>query len=85
MLKRQWFDDSENKKTVSKKCQHFNKHDNEKMQDLNKNETEVEGNRYIFFSFLILFLFFQKELNNLSDLSKKIKNPTHLIYISKNY
>ena len=66
------------------KGQQFNKYDNKKKQSLNKYKSDNNGNRYIFFLLTALFLLSQKDSNYLSDLGKKIKSLTHLVYIFKN-
>lgn len=84
MLKRQRFDDSNINKTAPKKYQQFDEHDNQEKQGLDKNESEVEGNRYIPFPPLSLALLPQKKSNRPSDLGKGTKSLIHLICISKN-
>ena len=81
----QRLNDNKRKKKAPRKRQRFNKHDNEEEQGLDNNETQVEGDRYVPFSSPALPLSPpQKESNCLSNLGKKTRSLTHLIYISKN-
>ena len=67
--KRQRFDDNKKEETALKKCQWFDKCDNEEGQSLDKNESEVKDNRYILLPLLALPPSYQKEPNCLSDVS----------------
>lgn len=46
---------------LSRKYKQLDEHDNEKNQGLDENKTEVEGNRYVLFPPLAIFLLSQKE------------------------
>lgn len=84
MLKRQRFNDSESKKITSRKRQQFNEHNNKKRQNLDKNKSELEGDKYIPLPLFAFFFPLEKESNRLSDLCKGTKSLIHLIWISKN-
>ena len=45
--KRQRFNNSENKKTASRKRQWFDEHDNKEGQGLDQNGSKIEGDRYV--------------------------------------
>lgn len=85
MLKRQRFKDSKSDKIALKveKCQRLNEYNNKEGQGLDKYDGEGEGDRYIFFAFITLIPLFQKELNRLSDLSKRPRSLNHLVCIPK--
>ena len=82
--KRQRFDDSESKTIAPRKRQQFNKYDNEEGQALDENESEFEGDKYVFFPPLAFLLLPQKESNRPSNSGKRTKRLTHLVCISKN-
>ena len=50
---------------------------------MHKNESKVEGNRYILFFFSTLLSLFQKESNLLSDLGKETKSQSILYLYQK--
>lgn len=60
-------------------------YDNEEGQVLHKNESEIEGDRYILLSSLFPLSPLQKESNRLLDLGKKTKSLIYFICISKNW
>lgn len=84
MSKYQWFDNSESEKTAPKKHEQFDEHNNKKGQDLDKNENEIKGDRYIPLSFSAFLFSPQKKSNHLLDLGKKTRSLTHLVCILKN-
>ena len=85
VLKYQRFDDSETDKTEPKrsKRQRFDKSDNKEGNNLDKDEGEIEGARYISPPFVFLPLFPQKVSNVPSDLGKGTRSLNHLVCIPK--
>lgn len=65
------------------KRQRWNEDDNKEQQNLNKYKSNNYDNRYVFLPLTILPPSSQKESNCLSDLSKKTRSLTHLVYILK--
>lgn len=87
ILKCQQFESSRSNKIESKswKYQCLDIRDNEEEQGLDKYKGKDEGKdiEYIPLLFIALFLLLQKESNCLTNMSKIIKNPNHLVYILK--
>ena len=91
LLKHQRFGDSGSDKTESRrsKSQYLdecdneegNGLDNEKENDLDKDEGEIEDDRYVPLPFVFLLLFLQKVSNRPSDLGERIKRLRHIVCI----
>ena len=64
------------------KRQQLDKCNNKEKQELNKNKSEFEGDRFILFPPLALPLLPQKESNCPSDLGKRTKSLNHFVCIS---
>ncbi len=58
-------------------------HDNKEREGLDKykSKDEKQNIRYVFFLFVTPFFLFQKELNHLIDINKRIKSLNLFIYI----
>lgn len=70
---------------VKKWHQQFDERNNGEGQNLDEDEGDSDGDRYIPLPPTTLLLPLQKESNRPSDLGKGTKSLTHLIYIPKNY
>lgn len=81
MLKRQRFKDSESDKMESSilKYQRLDIYNKKERQGLDKYEDEDEDKKYIFLSFIALFLYFQRESNHLTDLNEGIRSLNDLV------
>lgn len=87
ILKCQQFESSRSNKIEPKgwKYQCLDIRDNEEEQGLDKykGKNERKDIEYISLLFIALFLLLQKESNYLTNMSKVIRSPNHLVYILK--
>ena len=85
LLKRQRFEESGSDKTKLKrsKCQRLDERDNEKGNSLDKDESEIEGARYVLPPFVPLSPLSRKVSNRLSDLDEGTRSLNHLVCIPK--
>ena len=85
LLKRQRFEESGSDETEPKESKHqrLDEHDDEEGNNLDKDEGEIEGARYILPPFIPLLLLPQKVSNRPSNLGKRTRSLNYLVYIPK--